>query len=340
MIITMKLDANAKDIDYVILRSHSLGLETHVSQDGARTLINLVGDLHGVPTDAFMGLRGVENVVSLDQPFRYASRGFKAEKTVITIGDRSFGGGKINVIAGPCAVESRDQLLKTAQMVKDAGATFLRGGAFKPRTSPYSFQGLGEEGLKYLAEAREETGLLIVTEVMSSEQVQLVSEYADVLQIGTRNMHNYQLLHAVGEARKPVLLKRGMMSTIQELLMSSEYILSHGNRNVILCERGIRTFETSTRNTLDITAVPLLKELTHLPIIVDPSHATGRADLVNPASLAAVAAGADGLLIEVHLDPERALSDGYQSVSPEQFVVLMKNVDRVARAIDRFILEV
>ena len=239
------------------------------------------------------------------------------------------------VIAGPCAVESRDQIIETAHAVKEAGAHLLRGGAFKPRTSPYSFQGLGEEGLHYLAEAREETGLSIVTEVMAPEQVALVAQYADVLQIGTRNMQNYALLHAVGESKNPVLLKRGMMSTIEELLMSAEYILSHGNWRVMLCERGIRTFETYTRNTLDINAIPVLKELTHLPVIVDPSHATGKWNLVSATSKAAVAAGADGLIIEVHLNPELAMSDGAQSLRPARFAELMDQLRPIAEAVSR-----
>jgi 3-deoxy-7-phosphoheptulonate synthase len=239
-------------------------------------------------------------------------------------------------MAGPCSVESRDQLMETAQAVKKAGAHMLRGGAFKPRTSPYSFQGLAEEGLKILAEARRETGLCVVTEVMSPEQVPLVSRYADILQIGTRNMQNFPLLHAVGESGMPVLLKRGMMSTVEELLLSAEYILSHGNQNVMLCERGIRTFETYTRNTLDINAVPLLKQLTHLPVIVDPSQATGRGSLVKSVSRAAVAAGADGLLIEVHRDPENALTDGDQSITPQQFAKLMEETQPIAQAIGRW----
>jgi len=240
-------------------------------------------------------------------------------------------------MAGPCSVESREQLMETAWAVKEAGAHMLRGGAFKPRTSPYSFQGLGEEGLRILADARRETGLYVVTEVMSPEQVPLVSRYANVLQVGTRNMQNYSLLHAVGESGMPVLLKRGMMSTIEELLMSAEYILSHGNHNVMLCERGIRTFETYTRNTCDINAVPLLKELTHLPVIVDPSHATGKTSLVRAVSKAAVAAGADGLLIEVHPEPESALSDGDQSLTPEEFKTVMDEIRRIAEATDRSI---
>jgi len=239
------------------------------------------------------------------------------------------------VMAGPCAVESRDQLLETARAVKEAGARVLRGGAFKPRTSPYSFQGLGEEGLRLLAEARAETGLPVVTEVMDSQMVPLTTTYADILQIGTRNMQNYALLHAVGEAQRPVLLKRGMMSTIEELLMAAEYILSHGNDRVILCERGIRTFERYTRNTLDISAVPLLKQLSHLPVVVDPSHGTGKWELVEPVSRAAVAAGADGLIIEVHPHPEKALSDGAQSLKPVRFASLMQGLQPVAEAVGR-----
>lgn len=333
----MKPVATTKDIDYVISRAQSLGLRTHVSQDNDQTLVGLLGDLRVLDSSAFTGLRGVERIASLDRPFRLASREFKSSNTIITLPGCEIGGNRVVVMAGPCAVESREQLMKTARAVKQAGAQLLRGGAFKPRTSPYSFQGLGEEGLKLLAEAREETGLLIITEVMAAEQVELVSGYADVLQIGTRNMQNYSLLHAVGELGKPVLLKRGLMSTVQELLMSAEYILSHGNRNVLLCERGIRTFETFTRNTLDINAVPLLKELTHLPVIVDPSHATGKASLVQAVSRAAVAAGADGLLIEVHHNPHEALSDGYQSLAPQDFVDLMNDLGSIAQVIKRYL---
>ncbi|OGO25502.1 MAG: 3-deoxy-7-phosphoheptulonate synthase [Chloroflexi bacterium RBG_16_52_11] len=336
MIIIMQHGSSQKDIDYVVSRAQSLGLATHVSQDQGQTFINLIGDLRAIYPSALSGLHGVERVVTLDQPFRLASKDFKSERTVVTVGDIAIGSEQVVVIAGPCAVETREQLMRTARAVKDAGAQMLRGGAFKPRTSPYSFQGLGEEGLKILAEAREVTGLYIVTEVMTPEQIPLVARYADVLQIGARNTLNYSLLHAVGETDKPVLLKRGMMSTVQELLMSAEYILSYGNHNVVLCERGIRTFETYTRNTLDINAVPLLKELTHLPVLVDPSHATGKASLVNAVSRASVAAGADGLLIEVHIDPENALSDGYQSLNPRQFAELMGDIERVAQAVGRY----
>jgi 3-deoxy-7-phosphoheptulonate synthase len=335
MVIVMKADAKQDDITYVVRRANSLGLRTHVTKDNGHAVIGLLGDLYAFNPGSIAGLRGVEKVVSLDQPFRLASKSYKTEETVVQLRSCEVGGEQIMVMAGPCAVENREMLLMTARAVKEAGAQLLRGGAFKPRTSPYSFQGMGEEGLEILAQAREETGLSIITEVMTPEQVTLVSQYADVLQIGTRNMQNYGLLHAVGEAHMPILLKRGMMSTLEELLMSAEYILSHGNQNVILCERGIRTFETYTRNTLDISAVPLLKELTHLPVIVDPSHATGKSSLVKSVSKAAIAAGADGLLIEVHPDPENALSDGRQSISFNQFSELMVELGSIAQAIGR-----
>jgi 3-deoxy-7-phosphoheptulonate synthase len=280
-------------------------------------------------------MRGVERVVPVLRPYKLASRDLHPQDTVIELDGFAIGGQQVIVMAGPCSVESREQIIETARAVKEAGAHLLRGGAFKPRTSPYSFQGLGEEGLEYLALARQETGLAIVTEAMAPEQVPLVAQYADVLQIGTRNMQNYALLHAVGESGIPVLLKRGMMSTIEELLMSAEYILSHGNRNVMLCERGIRTFETYTRNTLDISAVPVLKELTHLPVVVDPSHATGKWQLVGAVAKAAVAAGADGLIVEVHPHPENAVSDGAQSLRPHRFVELMAQLHPIAQAIGR-----
>jgi len=271
------------------------------------------------------------------RPYKLASRDFQPEDSKISINGHVFGDKKVVVMAGPCSVESLAQMQETAAAIKDAGAHLLRGGAFKPRTSPYSFQGMGEEGLKIMAQVREETGMHIVTEVMAPEQVGLVGEYADMLQIGTRNMQNYALLNEVGRSGKPVLLKRGMMSTIEELLMSAEYIMSNGNHKVVLCERGIRTFEKYTRNTLDINAVPVLKELTHLPVVVDPSHATGRWTLVKAASKAAVAAGADGLIIEVHPNPAEAFSDGEQSLKPERFVELMEEVRRVAEAVGRTI---
>jgi 3-deoxy-7-phosphoheptulonate synthase len=335
MIIVMKMSASPAEIQSVVDRVEGLGFRTHLSRGEERTIIGIIGDERPLDTDGLRRMHGVERVVPILPPFKLASRDFQPADTVFKLNGQSIGGTQVIVMAGPCAVESREQIIETARLVKEAGAHLLRGGAFKPRTSPYSFQGLGEEGLQYLAEAREATGLAIVTEVMAPEQVALVSEYADVLQVGTRNMQNYALLHAVGESRMPVLLKRGMMSTIEELLMSAEYILSHGNRRVMLCERGIRTFETYTRNTLDINAVPVLKELTHLPVVVDPSHATGKWQLVNAVSKAAIAAGADGLIIEVHPNPELAMSDGAQSLRPRRFAELMSQLAPVAQAVGR-----
>ena len=335
MIIVMRMGATQQEIEGVVARVHELGFRTHLSKGEERTIIGIIGDERPLDKDALARMQGVERVVPILHPFKLASRDFKPHDTIIEIAGHPVGGKQLTIIAGPCAVECRAQILETAQLVKEAGAHMLRGGAFKPRTSPYSFQGLGEEALVYLAEARERTGLPIVTEVMSPEQVPLVAKYADILQIGTRNMQNYALLHAVGEAGFPVLLKRGMMSTIEELLMSAEYILSHGNHKVILCERGIRTFETYTRNTLDINAIPVLKELTHLPVIVDPSHATGKWSLVSAVSRASIAAGADGLIIEVHPNPEKALSDGGQSLRAARFAELMKQLARVSDAVGR-----
>jgi 3-deoxy-7-phosphoheptulonate synthase len=280
-------------------------------------------------------MEGVERTMRVSHPYKIASREFHPQDTLVPLNGDKAGDKKILVIAGPCSVESRDQLMEIAHAVKEAGATALRGGAYKPRSSPYSFQGLGEKGLELLAEAREATGLPIVTEVMEPGLVPLVAKYADVLQIGARNMQNYALLHAAGESQHTVLLKRGMMSTMEELLMSAEYILSHGNHRVMICERGIRTFETYTRNTFDINAVPVLKQRTHLPIIVDPSHATGRWEYVGSAAKAAIAAGADGLIMEVHCNPEKALSDGAQSLRPDKFLKLMGELRRVAEAVDR-----
>jgi 3-deoxy-7-phosphoheptulonate synthase len=335
MIIIMNMDASQQEIQNVVGRVESLGFQIHLSQGEERTIIGVIGDERPLDKDSLGRMRGVERIVPILRPFKLASRDFQQNDTIFQLNGHSIGGQRIIVMAGPCAVENREQILETAYAVKEAGAHLLRGGAFKPRTSPYSFQGMGEEGLRYLAEAREETGLAIVTEVMAPEQVPLVADYADVLQIGTRNMQNYALLHAVGKSGKPALLKRGMMSTIEELLMSAEYILSHGNRRVMLCERGIRTFETYTRNTLDINAVPVLKELSHLPVVVDPSHATGKWHLVNAASKAAVAAGADGLIIEVHPNPELAMSDGAQSLRPARFAELMTQLKPVAEAVRR-----
>ena len=319
MIVVMQNGASERDIDYIVRRARSLGLQSHVSEQQGQILVGLSGDMRGIEPAALRGLPGVEQVKSMSHPYRLASREFRTERTVIPVQDLRIGGEDLVLMGGPCSVESKEQILECAHMVKEAGGQVLRGGAFKPRSSPYSFQGLAEDGLKYLAAAREETGLAIITEVMAIEQVEMVCEYTDILQIGTRNMHNFNLLHAVGRTRTPVMLKRGMMSTLKELLLSAEYILSQGNPYVMLCERGIRTFETYTRNTLDINAVPSLRELTHLPVIVDPSHATGKASLVRAASRAAVAAGCDGLIIEMHPDPSAAWSDGAQSLAPDEF---------------------
>ena len=335
MIIIMKMNATEADITAVVARIEKETLRAHLSRGEERTIIGAIGDERKLDQGALTRMEGVDRVVPVLRPFKLASRDFSPEDSKISINGHVIGGEKVIVMAGPCSVESMDQMMQTALAVKAAGAHLLRGGAFKPRTSPYSFQGMGEEGLKIMAQVREETGLHVVTEVMSPDQVDLVAKYADVLQIGTRNMQNYALLNAVGKTNMPVLLKRGMMSTIEELLMSAEYILSNGNHKVILCERGIRTFEKYTRNTLDINAVPVLKELTHLPVVVDPSHATGRWTLVKAASKAAVAAGADGLIIEVHPNPAEASSDGEQSLKPQRFAELMAEVGLVAQAVNR-----
>jgi 3-deoxy-7-phosphoheptulonate synthase len=331
----MKSDSTVKNTSDVIKKIEELGFKPHLSKGEKKTIIGMVGNGKKVDPEVFKVLPGVENVVPILQPFKLAGREFKKDPTIVTIKDTRIGGDEVVVMAGPCAVESRDQILATAEHVAKAGAKILRGGAYKPRTSPYSFQGMGEEGLKLLREAADITGMGVVTEVMSPQLVDTVAAYSDILQIGTRNMQNYTLLEAVGKTTKPVLLKRGLMSTVEELLMSAEYILSNGNPNVMLCERGIRSFEKYTRNTLDISAVPIIKKLSHLPIIVDPSHATGQRDLVESVSLGAVAAGADGLIIEVHPKPEEALSDGAQSLLPEDFKVLMGRMARVADAVGR-----
>lgn len=340
MIIVMRQGATSKEIGDVIKRVQDLGYQVHLSKGTERTIIGVIGDERPLIEQPLERLPGIEEVLPILKPFKLASRDFHPDDSVIAINGIQVGTDEVIVMAGPCSVESWEQIQTTAHAVKEAGAKVLRGGAFKPRTSPYSFQGLGEEGLKMLRAAGDETGLLVVTEVMAPEQVDLVCRYADILQIGARNMQNYNLLHAVGESGYPVLLKRGFSSTIEELLMAAEYILSHGNYQVMLCERGIRTFDAKyTRNTLDINAVPVLKQLSHLPVIVDPSHATGKWDLVAVAARAAVAAGADGLLIEVHPRPEEALSDGEQSLRPGNFVELMAQIRRVAEAVDRTVAE-
>jgi 3-deoxy-7-phosphoheptulonate synthase len=335
MIIVMKHQATPEQIRCVVSQVETQGFHAHLSQGSERTIIGVVGDDRPLESDFFELLDGVEKVVRILQPFKLASRDFHPENTIIEVRGVPAGGEALVVIAGPCAVESRSQLLETAQAVREAGASMLRGGAYKPRTSPYAFQGLGEDALELLAEAREATGLPIVTEVMSPESVPLVGKYADVFQIGARNMQNYALLQAVGRTRTPVFLKRGLMSTVQEWLMSAEYVLSGGNRQVMLCERGIRTFETATRNTLDINAIPLLKGWTHLPVFADPSHGTGKWDLVGATAKACIAAGADGLIIEVHPHPELALSDGAQSLKPQRFAELMADLRRLAPAVGR-----
>jgi 3-deoxy-7-phosphoheptulonate synthase len=335
MIVVMKQGATHAQIVNVTARIEQMGCRAHISEGKERTIIGIIGNGRPLDREQLERIDGVERTVPVLRPFKLASCEFHPENSVFPVNGVTVGGKKLVIMAGPCAVEGREQLLEAAQAVKDAGAHILRGGAFKPRTSPYSFQGLGEEGLRYLAEARRETGLAVVTEVMAPEQVPLVTTYADILQVGARNMQNYALLHAVGEAQRPVLLKRGMMSTIEELLMSAEYILSHGNERVMLCERGIRTFEPYTRNTLDINAVPLLKQLTHLPVIVDPSHGTGKWELVSAVSRAAVAAGADGLIIEVHPHPSHAMSDGAQSLKPDTFAQLMVELRAIAQAVGR-----
>jgi 3-deoxy-7-phosphoheptulonate synthase len=335
MIVILKQDATRTQIDNVIARIEQMGCGVEVSQGEERTVIGVLGDGRRLEREQIERLPGVERTAPVTRPFKRASRDFHPQDTVVQINGLSIGGQALVVMAGPCAVESREQLLETAHAVKEAGAQVLRGGAYKPRTSPYSFQGMAEQGLRLLAEAREQTGLPVVTEVIDPNLVPLVSAYADILQIGARNMQNYALLHAAGEAQRPVLLKRGMMSTIEEMLMAAEYILSHGNHRVILCERGIRTFEPYTRNTMDINAVPLLKQLSHLPVIADPSHATGKWELVAPVARAAVAAGADGLIIEVHPRPEEAVSDGAQSLKPARFAELMRSLRPVAEAVGR-----
>jgi 3-deoxy-7-phosphoheptulonate synthase len=335
MMIVMRADATQRDIKIVVERVQGYGAQAHLSEGSERTLIGVVGDVRYVPQEEFLQMPSVDRIIPISRPYKLASREFHPWNSEVPLDGINFGGPEVVIIAGPCSVESRTQLLETAHAVREAGAHVLRGGAYKPRTSPYSFQGMGEDGLEILAEARELTGLAIVTEVMSIKQVDLVSQYADMLQVGARNMQNYNLLHAVGESQCPALLKRGMSATIDELLMAAEYILSHGNRKVVLCERGIRTYETATRNTTDINAIPVLKSRTHLPVVLDPSHSTGHWEYVESIARAAVAAGADGLVIEVHPDPATALSDGGQSLKPERFAELVKQIAAIAEAVGR-----
>ena len=333
--IIMRTNATPQEIAAVVERIEGNGLRAHLSKGEERTVIGAVGDGRPVLKDQFLHLPGVDRVIPITRPYKLASREFIAENSLFPLNGVQVGYQGVVLIAGPCSVESRTQLLETAHAVREAGAHALRGGAFKPRTSPYSFQGLGEAGLEMLAEAREQTGMPIVTEIMAPEHIPLLTRYADVLQIGARNMQNYALLHAAGESQHPVLLKRGMMATIDELLMAAEYILSHGNRRVMLCERGIRTFESVTRNTTDINAIPALKSLTHLPVILDPSHGTGHWEYVTAIARAGIAAGADGLIVEVHINPSEALSDGGQSLKPERFAELVRQVRAVSEAVGR-----
>jgi 3-deoxy-7-phosphoheptulonate synthase len=337
VIIVMKAGASKGEREEVLKRIKELGYRPHVIHGTTRDVIGAVGDERGkLVLQSIESMHGVESVVPILQPYKLASKEVKKETTVVTISpDVSIGGDRIVVMAGPCSVESEEQIMETARLVKAAGAHILRGGAFKPRTSPYSFQGLEEEGLKLLAKARRETGLPIVTEVVNPETADLVAEYADILQIGARNAQNFALLKKVGQLKRPVLLKRGMSMTIQEFLMSAEYVMSEGNQAVILCERGIRTFETATRNTLDLSAIPVLKNKTHLPVIADPSHGTGSHQYVASMSYAAVAAGADGLIVEVHPDPEHASSDGPQSLKPAKFTRMMERLRLFAEAAER-----
>ncbi|HVN14311.1 MAG TPA: 3-deoxy-7-phosphoheptulonate synthase [Anaerolineales bacterium] len=335
MMIIMKANATPQQVEHVIEHVKAAGLSVHLSQGVEATIIGAIGETHNIPTERFEGLDGVDVVQRITQPYKLASRQFHPENSILTLDGFTVGSDEIVVIAGPCSVESRSQIVETALAVKEAGASALRGGIFKPRTSPYSFQGLGEEGLEYLVEAREKTGLPIVAEIMSQVQVDLMIKYVDVLQVGARNMQNFNLLRAIGETRTGVLLKRGLSATIEELLMSAEYILAGGNKRVMLCERGIRTFETATRNTTDINAIPVLKNLTHLPVILDPSHATGHADYVAAVARAAIAAGADGLIVEVHPDPAHAVSDGKQSLKPEKFAEMVKQIGQIAQIMGR-----
>lgn len=335
MIIVMNTGATEAQVDHVQKKLEEWGFGTHFSKGVELTIIGAIGPKRAGIMESIEAMDGVDKVIPILQPFKLASREFKKETTQVSVGDVVFGGDKVIVIAGPCAVENEGQMMDTARMVKKAGASMLRGGAFKPRTSPYAFQGLEEEGLKILKNVREEVGIPFVTEVVNPKDVDLVARYADMFQIGARNMQNFTLLKEVGKTNKPVILKRGLSATIEEWLMSAEYILSEGNFQVVLCERGIRTYETSTRNTLDLSAIPSIQRLSHLPILADPSHGTGKRHLVAPLSRAAIAAGADGLLIEVHPDPEAALSDGPQSLNFDAFQALLAEITPVAAAVGR-----
>lgn len=335
MIVVMAHKAGDTEVNRVLMKLEEAGFQIHLSRGVERTIIGAIGDKTRLHDLALEAMPGVEKVVPILQPYKLVSRAYMDGPTTVRVGDLEIGGDTIHVMAGPCAVESREQLMEAAEIVQRCGATMLRGGAFKPRTSPYSFQGLERKGLELLAEARERTGLRIVTEVMDPRNLDLVAEYADMLQIGARNMQNFFLLREVARTGKPVLLKRGPSATIEEWLLAAEYILAEGNRDVVLCERGIRTFENYTRNTLDLTAIPVVKYLSHLPVIVDPSHAIGKWRFVEPMARAAIAAGADGLLVEVHPNPEEALCDGPQSLTAENFSLMMTKLEQVAKVMGR-----
>jgi 3-deoxy-7-phosphoheptulonate synthase len=330
MIVLMDKNALRSDLEKVTKKIESLGFVPHVFVSAQRTTIGITGNKDRIDNDLFLSMSGVDDVIQVSKPYKLVSREAKLDDTVIRIGKDEIGGNELAIIAGPCSVESRTQILEIAGMLSDLGVKFLRGGAYKPRTSPYSFQGLREEGLEYLKEAAVKTGMHVITEVKDTETLSLVAEHADILQVGSRNMYNYSLLERIGKLNKPVLLKRAFSATIEELMMAGEYVASQGNYQIIFCERGIRSFDQSTRNALDLNAVPLIKRLSHLPIIVDPSHGTGAWDLVTPMAQAAVAAGADGLMIEVHQDPTSALSDGFQSLRPDKFKLLLERLSRLA----------
>ena len=340
MIIVLKMGSTAEQIEEVSTRLTEGGCKVHLSQGVEKTIMGAIGDRQRIEALNLETLPWVEKVVPILAPYKLVSREFHPADTIIRVGGLEIGGNTVHVMAGPCAVESRAQILESAHAVREAGATFLRGGAFKPRTSPYSFQGLEEEGLRYLAEARDETGLLVITEVIDAQDVSLVANYADILQIGARNMQNFVLLKEAAKCGKPVLLKRGPSATLEEWMMAAEYIMAGGNYQVMFCERGIRTFETYTRNTLDLSMVPALHALSHLPVIIDPSHGTGHWQLVHPMAKAALAAGADGLIVEVHPHPEKAVSDGKQSLTPEKFKSMMDDLVRLTSALDRGLGEV
>jgi 3-deoxy-7-phosphoheptulonate synthase len=335
MVIVMKPQATQGDITGVKNLLESLNLGVHISEGSERTIIGVIGDKRKLAETPLQLMPGVQRIVHIVEPYKLAGRAFHPKNTTIKVGNEIIGGNRVVVMAGPCAVESYDQLMSTARFLKTQGASFLRGGAFKPRSSPYSFQGLEEEGLKILAEAREETGLLIISEAVSTRSLELAAKYVDIIQIGARNMQNFSLLQEVGKLKLPVMLKRGLSATIEEWLNAAEYIMSEGNYNIILCERGIRTFETYTRNTLDVSSIPAVKELSHLPVIADPSHGTGRWELVTPMSRAAIAAGADGITVEVHPNPKEALSDGPQSLTFDNFTDLMEDIRRIAGILGR-----